>query len=284
MNMAVKTIISLLEDPSTHLLLSKGSLPLVVSVLVLQGFDETFELAVHAAASASRFDSFKRQLLEKGYIDALIAGGLSKKIVDSNVVDAVARSLSNITTLPVSDLDWLVLEANVMVVLHILSLSGTLTSRSATMIGCTLRNLSSSYRVCEVIVQQDGLKLLERLLKEFSSTSPTLCRFAVYFMQNLARNASLHEKMIDQKMMDILRSIVFPGYNNEVEGASSKGTALLVPNTSLTGIDVFNVVRVIDLVAITESCRGAIVQEGVVELFRGLSNYIDDSCRFAMAR
>jgi hypothetical protein len=277
--MAVKTIISLLEDASTHSFLSKQSLALVVSVIVLQGTDEAFAVGVYAAASASRFDCFKRQLTEKGYVDALIAGGLMSKINTASVVEAVARSLCNITTLPASDLDWLVREANILVVLHILFVNGDLTAKSATMIGCTLRNLSSSLRICKDIVDHDGLKLFGKLLNSFSACSPTLCRFSVYFMQNLAMDSSLHETMIEQKMMGILESVVFPGHSVDVESIRD-----FQPNPSLTGIDVFNVVRVIDLVAATESCRFAIVHEGVVDLFRGLSNYIDDSCRYAMAR
>jgi hypothetical protein len=291
----MRTIISLLEDYSVHRYLSKEPLPLIVSVCVQQGVDASFEFAVHAAASASRFDLFKRQLIEKGYIESLICSAVAFKIRQSDLVEAVARSLCYISTLSSSDLDWLVTDGNIMVILHMLHSFGSVTARGATMIACILKNLSTSIQICASIVSQSGFKLLGKLLMKFSVESPLLCRYAVYFMQNIARDSSLHETMIEQKMLFMLKQIVFSPTSavtsedsgdteeNSDDVFSENDSSARQPNLWLTAVDVFNVVRVIDLVAVSASCRAPIVREGVVVVFQGLSNYIDESCRHAMA-
>jgi hypothetical protein len=172
-----------------------------------------------------------------------------------------------------------------MVVLHGLNSFGKTDSTSAAMIVYTLRNLSINIKNCIIMCEQGAMRLLAELLEKYSDQSSMLGRLGIYFLQNLGREEKIHDLLITQNLMELLQVIVFTVSEEKSEsGEEAEVRIVKQPKADLNEIDAFNVVRVVDLVSVSPSCRNAIVSKGAVDLFRALSGYIDDSSRLAMAR
>jgi len=282
--LAAKTILSLLDDTSIHSLIFKEPVALVITAIIQKSHGEALTFALEAAASASRFEVFKVQLIGKGYVAAVMCASLSHEVSSLLLTEAVARSLCNITSV-IPSIEWLVIEANIMVVLHGLNSFGKTDSTSAAMIVYTLRNLSINIKNCIIMCEQGAMRLLAELLEKYSDQSSMLGRLGIYFLQNLGREEKIHDLLITQNLMELLQVIVFTVSEEKSEsGEEAEVRIVKQPKADLNEIDAFNVVRVVDLVSVSPSCRNAIVSKGAVDLFRALSGYIDDSSRLAMAR
>ena len=273
--MAARTLLSLLLDCSVHSFLAKEPISSVISVVIKSSEEEAFAAAIMAADCASQFDAFKLQLIEKGLLPALVVSVLQHKDqLNSEILsEAVARLLCNLTTLH-SHLEWVVTEANILVILHGLWTLCPCSAKCGALIALCLRNLSNNIHICTVMIEQRAFLLVGQILEKYSSESQTLCRITVYIMQNFARLKTLHHTLMDQNVLEMLQLVVF---------LTPEGIESLTPSPSLTGSDVFNVIRVVDLIAESPDCRQDIVSKGAVHLFLGLSHSIDHSSRAAMA-
>ena len=272
--MVAQTLLVLICDVSVHGYLMKEPVASMLAIIVKEGHGNAFDTVIVAAAVASQYEMFKIQLIEKGIIASLIVSILkSQKIDKENFTELVATMVCNLSTVP-SHVEWLVVEASILVILHALWKFCPNSAKSGTLIALCIRNLSSNYRICKIMAEQKAFVLTGQILEAYSSESEALCRLAIYTIQNFARKAELHEQLLNENTIEILQLVVF---------RSPEGIETLTPNPMLTGIDVFNTVRCIDLIAVSPQCREEIVRRGTVQLLNGLRDRVDDNCRFAMA-
>ena len=117
-----------------------------------------------------------------------------------------------------------------------------------------------------------------------------MCQAAVQFMHNLGKDSNLHTSLMEQGLMTLLLSVASPssvpsGDIGRVLPPKSPGSNKITEiNENLTTTDVYNIVRAVDLVSQTPSCREKIVSERAVAIFSGLLGSLDDNSRFEMAR
>jgi len=277
---SAQTVIRLVQDSRLNSRLSHEPLVPVLVLILQQSDPQAFHYALQASACLCAIEEFKDSFINKGFIKCMVCAMLSGKLTDEANRSALARSLCSLSYSSMHH-ECIAREGNVMVVLHALySGCGACDLKCAVLISIILRNISNNTSACEVIVEEQGIILMEELMESFASQSFLMAQAAVQFLHNLARCSNLHEKLIQQGLMTMLLRVASPG-TIEVDIAREP---FQVCNENLTSVDVYNIVKAIDLVSQTPSCREKIVSQRAVAIFTGLLGNLDNTSRVEMAR
>ena len=278
---SMRVLLNLCFTPAAYLHMSKEPLVECACMVLFTSTGWGKTCAVLALLILSQLKAFRRNMVQKNCISALVSLVLNGRAGDTFLRTNVLRCVYNLSFTYMSK--HMVLSDHALLLLHGTFRDGQCSSEDMLLITLILRNITSAQpspevleEVCTAVINQDVYKLLRDLVREFAgdngktSEADIKCRTAAYkaaivVLKNMGQVESLHVPLVEQGFMEMCSTI-----------ALTNG-ALLSPE------DVCNVVLAIDEVSRTATCRGALVGGGAANVFRNLLPSVDDNARQQMA-
>lgn len=280
----------------------------IVPVLVLVAKSSSkvaFECALNAFSCLSQSECYRHTLIEKGCVTSLVGAVVDGKVNTIELADEVCRTLC-LLSLSKDHSQQMLESEHVMLALHILHRQELCSPRAVDMIVMMLRNLSCTIKVCKFIVEQDGLSLLQSLMRSSESMSKVLINAAMLLFHNLGKDIDLHEKLVKESMMDMIKTVTeSASYRSvtvdddddiTVDGDEYANTEVVESPNAIAikkkkeeaaqrrlGQDtIYDVVMAIQLVSLTPEVREQIVRGKVVEIFFKVLEGLNDVVRHEM--
>lgn len=294
MEATARVITSLAAVATVHSALLREPIVTVLVLFTQQFSRPTFECAIYAFSCLSQATVFRRPLIDKGCVAALVAAVVNGRVNSVELALEVCRCLC-LLSFETERAEAMVVQGNVLLALHAIYHNGTCSPEAAAMISTILRNLSDTPKIRKNIIQQDGFRLLGLLIARYASEGAMMCKAAVVVMSNLGEQSALHEELLEQGFMEMMFKVTV-GSDEKSTDATDQSVTTSLPsqivaasNVSdygsdddrsansmqsqtliLAKSDVYFIASAIHSVCHTAACHAAIVAGHVVAIFKKL--------------
>ena len=296
-----RVIIILAQMPELEMYVSREPIVPVLVLIAKTSSRVAFECALNAFSVLSQSECYRQTLIEKGCVSSLVGAVVEGKVNTVPLAEEVCRCLC-LLSLSKDHSEQMLEAEHVMLALHILHRHGLCSPAAADMIAMMLRNLSCTSSVCKHIVEQDGLPLVESLMKTAEPMSKVFTSAAMLLFHNIGKDVDLHSALVTGGMMSMIRGVTELAQLNAVsvedddltveEGEDTgdqasvdeveKAKHLAAQLRRLGQDTVYDIVMAIQLVSLTAEAREEIVNGRVVEIFLSVLQGLNDVIRHEM--
>jgi hypothetical protein len=204
-----RVIITMVHNQSLHKILLQEPIVQVLVLITQNANPWTFECAINAFACLSQAESFRIPLAEKGCVAALVGSVITGRVFTPQFAKTICKCIC-LLSYHSSKIQGMILNGNVLLALHAIHRAGLCGPDTASMMAIILYNFSTVRDVRPFLMSQDAFKLMVRLSAMFSKEFPLTYKAAVVFTDNLGQEPELHEDLMAQGYMKMLRNVVGP--------------------------------------------------------------------------
>eukprot|EP01032_Pedospumella_encystans_P015075 gene15075-17275_t len=208
-----RVIINLAQDESLQDLMLRQPIVEILVLILQQSSNYTFECAIMAFSCLSQTKQFKKTLVSRGGISALIGTIITGKVCTPLVAEEVCRCLCHLSYNS-DNAESMVRNGHLILSMQAIYLSGLCSADTALLITLAMRNLSESLPARKYLIDQGAFKLLVSIITDF--TFSRYCCTIMYsamvtFVYNLALVPALHASLVEQGLMSLLERICLYG-------------------------------------------------------------------------
>jgi hypothetical protein len=278
-----RVIINLCLNTSLHPCLLREPLVAILVHILHSTSGWIFECSIYALSCMSHSEIFRRTLIENDAVQALVGAVLNGKIRnDKRLAEEICRCLYFLS-MDTLRAKTMIVSGQVFYGIHIIYCSKLLTPTSALLCVHIIRNLSVTSKVRQYLMDQDVLKLLINITKDFLNFEYTgaIINGVSQTIHNLCENDGLHESIIEQGFIDMLKTVILPG----LDGESSITTESIqtFDSVQITKIDILHISSAIHLISKSESCRLSLVEGKIVDLVAVIISGFTSTSRYEIA-
>ena len=277
-------LVTLAFDNTTHRILFTEPLVGILILFINNSVGFSFECALQACSIYASIPMFRKSMVEKGLVTAIVNASLGSKktgtsagsnqLDETNLALAATRTLAFISYAENESRESMVNDSTVMIVLHSLKYHAFTSIRCATIMSILLRNISQVTKLSDILVEQKAIRLLAEILREVDyRRSFVLCQSAVIVMQNLAKSKIYHAQMIGEGFfMEVLLTVASIVSEQEQH------------DSSFATLDVTPIITALDLVSESQSSHAKMVESGIVATYTSLLSLLDNKTRYLTAK
>lgn len=177
---AAEVIIILAQSKDLGNFIFREPIVPVLALILKSSTKKAFECALNAFSCLSQNDLFRKTLIEKGAVSAIVGAVINGKIYTVPLAEEACRCLC-LLSFSYEHAEIMIFSEHILFALHIIQSQAIVTQKIAEMIGVICKNLSCNASVCSHIVNQDGLKLMGKLMFDYAVDSMSLISSTMLF-------------------------------------------------------------------------------------------------------
>lgn len=259
-------VISLCSRPSCHHLLAQEPIvPMMVEILHHAHYF-AFKAAINALANLSHYSAFRENLIVNDCAIVLLTSLCSTRNISIDLAEEAIRCIY-LLSFEKDHAASIINKGKVMLSMHIINARNICSPNTATMMTFILRNLSFNKDARETLVEEDAMVLLISLLGSNQHSKGVIFGALSQLVYNLSKEETLHERLMDGKVMDVVRMIV-PSHwemHEEEEQLAFSAEAIL------------RICATVNLLSETTTCHQPILQGKVIDILSGLLSILPES-------